>query len=109
MSRQQAAPAPELDDQPVASRYRLQQFQHPGRAVVCVEAEAEVMDRCEVAPVVGHIRWIHRRILAHWCPLSPATPGTCHDDQVRKTSAAVGSIVFFMLAPGVVAGVIPGG
>ena len=42
------------------------------------------------------------------CPVRcQVTGGTCHDDQVRKTGAAIGSIVFFMLAPCVVTGVIP--
>jgi protein-S-isoprenylcysteine O-methyltransferase Ste14 len=60
MTCEEAAPAPEFDDQTVAFAHRLE-------------------DRRP----------------------------TWHDGPMRKTRAATGSIVFFLLAPGVVAGVIP--
>jgi hypothetical protein len=64
VSSEEPAPAPELDDQAVPLAHGLQQLEDPGRAVVGVEAETEVVDQREVAAVVGHVALGHPVILA---------------------------------------------
>jgi hypothetical protein len=64
VSSEEPAPAAELDNQTVALAHGLQQLQDPGRAVVGVETEPEVVDQREVAAVVGHVALGHPVILA---------------------------------------------
>jgi hypothetical protein len=64
VSSEKPAPATKLDDQTVALAHGLQQLEDPGRAVVGVEAEPEVVDQREVAAVVRGVGLGHPIILA---------------------------------------------
>jgi hypothetical protein len=64
VSSEEPAPAAELDDHAIALAYGLQQLEDPGRAVVGVEPEPEVMDQREVATIVGRVTLGHPVILA---------------------------------------------
>ncbi len=52
---EQSAPAADLDDQAVALSHRLEQPEDAWRAGVGVEPETEMVDECQVVPVVGHV------------------------------------------------------
>ena len=53
---EQAAAAPELDDEPFSGANWLQKFEDPRCAEIRMEPEPEMVHQCEVALVVGNLR-----------------------------------------------------
>jgi len=59
MTRQQPAPAPELDDETVPRPNPLEEREYPRGACIGVEPEAEMVHEREIRPVIGRVGGSH--------------------------------------------------